>query len=155
MICQPCQQAADQQLGRDAHCDDPKCMCGHRVDRYRTSDGYAAFANFYNQLNRVTAQARAREEQYRRALPARAAKIADHLTTLLPDEAREAGIHFAFDTTTDQCRAEFHHPTMQSARCDLPTGHGELHREQPKPDRSAFRWDESVAMYPTDTTTED
>lgn len=35
MICQPCRQAADQQLGRDAHCDDPKCMCGHRVDRYR------------------------------------------------------------------------------------------------------------------------
>lgn len=52
----------------------------------------------------------------------------------------------------DRCRAEFHHPTMQSARCDLPAGHTDLHREQPDPDRAAFRWDDSVAMYPTDTT---
>lgn len=35
MICTPCARAADQRLGRDQHCDDDKCMCGHRVDRYR------------------------------------------------------------------------------------------------------------------------
>lgn len=57
--------------------------------------------------------------------------------------------------SAEQCRAEFHHPTMQSARCDLPAGHAQaLHREQRDRDRVAFRWDESVAMYPTDTTTE-
>jgi hypothetical protein len=53
----------------------------------------------------------------------------------------------------EQCRAEFHHPTMQSARCDLPAGHAEaMHREQRDPTRAAFRWDNSVATYPTDTT---
>lgn len=36
MICQPCARAADQRAGRDAHCTDPKCPCGHRVERYGT-----------------------------------------------------------------------------------------------------------------------
>lgn len=53
----------------------------------------------------------------------------------------------------EHCRAEFHHPTMQSARCDLPAGHTELHREQPDPQRAAFRWDEQTAMHPTSDTT--
>lgn len=35
MICQPCARAADAQLPRDQHCDDPGCTCGHRVERCR------------------------------------------------------------------------------------------------------------------------
>lgn len=34
MICSQCARAADQRAPRSAHCADPKCMCGHRVDRY-------------------------------------------------------------------------------------------------------------------------
>jgi hypothetical protein len=60
-----------------------------------------------------------------------------------------------YGEAAEHCRAEFHHPTMHSARCDLPAGHAEFHREQPDPSRCAFRWDEQDAMYPTDTTTED
>lgn len=101
MICAPCRRAADQRLGRDQHCDDEKCMCGHKVEKYGKTTGYDVVAAFYAGLARVTEQARAREEQYRKALPARAVKIANHLTTLLPDEARAAGIHFEFDTTTE------------------------------------------------------
>jgi hypothetical protein len=71
----------------------------------------------------------------------------------LAKEARDEGLHFEYDTTAQQCRAEFHHPTMQSARCDLLASHGELHREQADPSRCAFRWDDNVAMYPTDPTT--
>lgn len=36
MICPPCASAADRLAPRDQHCADPKCMCGHRTDRYRT-----------------------------------------------------------------------------------------------------------------------
>lgn len=36
MICPRCARAADQRAPRDQHCNDPKCMCGHRTDRYRT-----------------------------------------------------------------------------------------------------------------------
>lgn len=39
MICPPCARAADQQLGRDQHCDDPGCTCGHRVERYQKTTG--------------------------------------------------------------------------------------------------------------------
>lgn len=35
MICPRCARAADQRAPRDQHCTDPKCMCGHRTDRYR------------------------------------------------------------------------------------------------------------------------
>ncbi|WP_031514822.1 hypothetical protein [Streptomyces sp. NRRL F-5123] len=35
MICPPCARAADTHAPRDQHCADPKCMCGHRTDRYR------------------------------------------------------------------------------------------------------------------------
>lgn len=34
MICAPCRAAADARAPRDQHCSDPKCMCGHRTDRY-------------------------------------------------------------------------------------------------------------------------
>lgn len=34
MICPPCASAADRRAPRDQHCADPKCMCGHRVERY-------------------------------------------------------------------------------------------------------------------------
>jgi hypothetical protein len=36
MICGPCGRAADQQAPRTAHCTDPGCTCGHRVERYGT-----------------------------------------------------------------------------------------------------------------------
>jgi hypothetical protein len=35
VICPPGARAADTQAPRDQHCTDPKCMCGHRTDRYR------------------------------------------------------------------------------------------------------------------------
>lgn len=35
MICPACRAAADAQLPAGQHCDDPGCMCGHRVERYR------------------------------------------------------------------------------------------------------------------------
>jgi hypothetical protein len=56
---------------------------------------------FYDQLNRVTEEARARADQFRRELPGRAARIADELTEQLPPELRAAGIHFAYDTTPE------------------------------------------------------
>lgn len=37
MICEPCARAADQRAPRNQHCNDPKCMCGHRVERYGTT----------------------------------------------------------------------------------------------------------------------
>lgn len=58
-------------------------------------DGRAAVAAFYDHLDRVTEEMRARTEQYRRELPDRAARIADHLTALLPDEVRAAGLYLA------------------------------------------------------------
>lgn len=44
-----------------------------------------------------------REDRYRQALPTLMTDLANDLTALLPDEARAAGIHFAFaiDTTTE------------------------------------------------------
>lgn len=35
MICTPCTTAADQRAGRDQHCTDPGCTCGHRAARPR------------------------------------------------------------------------------------------------------------------------
>jgi hypothetical protein len=35
MICTQCATAADRRAPRDQHCHDPKCMCGHRTDRYQ------------------------------------------------------------------------------------------------------------------------
>lgn len=40
MICARCARAADQRAPRDAHCTDPKCPCGHRVERYRPVTGF-------------------------------------------------------------------------------------------------------------------
>ncbi|WP_433893048.1 hypothetical protein [Streptomyces sp. CA-111067] len=57
MICKPCADAADARVGRDQHCDDPKCMCGHRTDRYRPVSGLDAVAHFYDQLRRIVDQA--------------------------------------------------------------------------------------------------
>jgi hypothetical protein len=37
MICPRCARAADTRAPRTAHCTDPKCMCGHRTDRYSTT----------------------------------------------------------------------------------------------------------------------
>lgn len=74
-------------------------------------------------------------------------------TQALPQELRDAGLHFAYDTTPDQCRSEYHRPGYASARCDLPAGHSDYHRDQTVPG-GAFRWDDTVAMYPT-TTPED
>lgn len=37
MICKTCRDAADARAPRTAHCADPKCMCGHRADRYDTT----------------------------------------------------------------------------------------------------------------------
>jgi hypothetical protein len=80
--------------------------------------------------------------------PVRLRAIEDRLTALLPDEARAAGLHLAYDTTPDQCRAEYHRPGYPDARCDLPGGHTDFHRDQTRPG-GTFRWDDSVAMYPT------
>jgi hypothetical protein len=41
VICPPCRTAADQHAPREQHCDDDKCMCGHRVDKYRPPTGPA------------------------------------------------------------------------------------------------------------------
>lgn len=101
MICPACMKAADARAPRDQHCTDPKCMCGHRVDRYRTTTGIDVVAEFYDQLQRIAQEAHAREEQYRNELPARAARIANRLTEqLIPEDLRAAGIHLAYDTTT-------------------------------------------------------
>ncbi|MFJ1653469.1 hypothetical protein ACIOC2_19180 [Streptomyces sp. NPDC088337] len=40
MICLTCANAADRQLGEEAHCDatggpDAQCTCQHRTDRYQ------------------------------------------------------------------------------------------------------------------------
>ncbi|MFJ4551049.1 hypothetical protein ACIP4X_17785 [Streptomyces sp. NPDC088817] len=40
MICTRCAHAADNQLGKEEHCDaqggpDAACLCQHRTDRYR------------------------------------------------------------------------------------------------------------------------
>jgi hypothetical protein len=35
VICPACARAADRRAPADQHCDDPKCMCGHRTDRYQ------------------------------------------------------------------------------------------------------------------------
>jgi hypothetical protein len=37
MICPRCARAADQRAPKSQHCRDPKCMCGHRVERYGTA----------------------------------------------------------------------------------------------------------------------
>lgn len=35
MICSTCADAANRRAPADQHCGDPKCMCGHRTDKYR------------------------------------------------------------------------------------------------------------------------
>jgi hypothetical protein len=95
VICQPCMDAADIHAPRDQHCHDPGCTCGHRVDRYRTGTGFEALTAFH----RMTDETRAREAQYREALPGRMAQIAGQLTAQLPAQVQAAGIHFAYDTT--------------------------------------------------------
>jgi hypothetical protein len=60
VICPRCARAADQRAPRDQHCADPKCMCGHRVDRYRTTTGLDVVAGFYSQLTEINAAALAR-----------------------------------------------------------------------------------------------
>jgi hypothetical protein len=52
VICQPCAQAADQQLARDHHCTDPGCTCGHRVERYGTVTEQSTAATSPNQRRR-------------------------------------------------------------------------------------------------------
>jgi hypothetical protein len=39
LICRICATAADRRAPRDQHCTDPKCTCGHRVQRYRFAPG--------------------------------------------------------------------------------------------------------------------
>lgn len=39
MICEPCARAADARAPHEAHCDNPGCTCGHRVERYGTTTG--------------------------------------------------------------------------------------------------------------------
>lgn len=56
MICPDCMKAADARAPRTAHCDDPACMCGHRVDRYRTTTGIDVVAGFYDGLRRIADQ---------------------------------------------------------------------------------------------------
>jgi hypothetical protein len=75
-------------------------------------------------------------------------------TQALPQELRDAGLHFAYDITPDQCRAEYHQPGYADARCDLAAGHPDYHRDQTAPG-GTFRWDDSVAMYPTTTPEDD
>ncbi|MEE4546476.1 hypothetical protein V2S66_31490 [Streptomyces sp. V4-01] len=53
MICLKCRTAADARAPRDQHCGDAKCPCGHRTDRYRAPNGFAAIAAMYDQLARV------------------------------------------------------------------------------------------------------
>ena len=37
MICSACADAANRRAPKSEHCGDPKYMCGHRTDKYRTT----------------------------------------------------------------------------------------------------------------------
>lgn len=156
MICPTCCTAADQRAPRDAHCTDPKCPCGHRVERYRPVTGFDVLAAQYARLEAIADQTT--EVHHRAAVRpiGEPFAIPPHVLGIYQAHADDAQAHTAaVEAAMEQCRAEFHHPSFPPARCDLPTGHADLHREQPSPDRVAFRWWDAVAMYPTDTTTED
>ncbi len=56
MICPTCRAAADDQLPADQHCDDPGCMCGHRVWKSRPANGYDLLADFYDRFARLVDQ---------------------------------------------------------------------------------------------------
>lgn len=56
MICTDCATAADQRAGRDQHCTDPGCTCGHRADRYRCVTGYDVIAAQYAGLAAIADQ---------------------------------------------------------------------------------------------------
>jgi hypothetical protein len=56
MICTQCATAADRRAPLDQHCHDPKCMCGHRVEKYRPLDGLAAVAAMYDRMRAVAGQ---------------------------------------------------------------------------------------------------
>lgn len=138
--------------------DDPEPLRRLAADALaaQRAPGLDVVNHFYDQLNRI---AEATTEVRPVSRDARAEDPAyDGITgyrTWAEVEADPPQFTGLISTATEQCRAEFHHPTMQSARCDLPKDHTEvMHREQPGPTRTAFRWDNSVAMYPTDTTTE-
>lgn len=80
--------------------------------------------------------------------PMRLRAVERQATQALPQELRDAGLYFAYHTTPDLCPAEYHRPGYADARCDLPAGHPDYHRDQTAPG-GTFRWDDSVAMYPT------
>lgn len=112
MICRPCARAADARAPRDAHCHDPACTCGHRVDRYRPAlppmirllaDGapFTIPASSLASYEAASQEARALADRFAEALPGRMTEIADQLTAQLPPEARAAGIHLAYDTTPE------------------------------------------------------
>lgn len=225
MICPTCTAAADARAPRDQHCADPKCMCGHRVERYadpaplqhlaaealtavrhdpraddpaynpitgyRTWDEVEADPPQFTGILAVFEQQAAETDTHAAAVEAAIARLEaepDDRTITFPriddgqhpyQQVPSVGVRVCAcglwpdhhihtgdrtlcscmacrtNTTRERCRAEYHHPTMQSARCDLPAGHADLHREQPDLRRIAFRWDDSAAMYPTSTTTED
>lgn len=57
MICPTCRTAADAQLPAGQHCDDPGCMCGHRVERYRLATGFDVVAAHHAGLAAIVDQA--------------------------------------------------------------------------------------------------
>ena len=56
MICPTCRTAADNRLAAEQHCSDPKCMCGHRADRYRAVTGFDVLAIQYARLAQIADQ---------------------------------------------------------------------------------------------------
>lgn len=56
MICTDCATAADQRAGRDRHCTDAGCTCGHRADRYRAVTGFDVLAAQYAGLAAIVDQ---------------------------------------------------------------------------------------------------
>lgn len=56
MVCSTCASAADRRAPRSEHCDDPRCMCGHRVERYGPLNGFVAVAAMYDGLARIVDQ---------------------------------------------------------------------------------------------------
>jgi hypothetical protein len=56
VICPTCRDAADQRAPRDQHCHDPKCMCGHRTDKYQPPTGLGMPAALHNRMRTVAGQ---------------------------------------------------------------------------------------------------
>lgn len=56
MICPRCAAAADRRAPADQHCTDPRCMCGHRTDRYRPPAGFGMPAALFDGMHAAVAE---------------------------------------------------------------------------------------------------